>query len=144
VPAQVTSEAPPKVAATAASSGEWKLPEAAPDDSVSSPAARRSKPPVVAQQSPLVSSSAMRAVPIAARPPAAKRMSAPRGRRSVERGDLSQPAFTRNSGRRTTGEDPMGAAFWDLGSQEIAPDQSTETANAEPAAVPSWLQSRRS
>lgn len=149
VPTQVVNEAPPKVVSVtpaAATSGEWRLPaEASPDDSVSSPAARRSKAPAVAQQgSPLVSSSAMRAVPIASRPPVSKRMSAPRGRRSAERGDLSKPAFTRNSGRRTTGEDPMGAAFWDLGSQENPAEQSTETANAEPTAVPSWLQSRRS
>lgn len=147
VPTTSNSDAPPKVAASAPAavgsmSGEWRLPEA---PAAEAPAARRRESMSGSSgQSPLVSSSAMRAVPIASRPPTPKRMSAPRGRRSVERGDLSQPAFTRNSGRRTTGEDPMGAAFWDLGSTEMAPDQSEETTNAEPAAVPSWLQTRRS
>ena len=149
IPIKTAAEAPPKVAANAAAavgsmSGEWRLPEAPAE----APAAARRRESMSGSmsggQSPLVSSSAMRAVPIANRPPTPKRMSAPRGRRSVERGDLSQPAFTRTGGRRTTGEDPMGAAFWDLGSQEAPTEQATEATNAEPAAVPSWLQTRRS
>ncbi|MGK0361338.1 MAG: cell division protein FtsZ [Bradymonadia bacterium] len=144
MPVVTSAEPPPKVAASAAAvgsmSGEWRLPEAPAEAAT---AARR-RESTSGGQNPLVSSSAMRAVTIANRPPTPKRMSAPRGRRSAERSDLSQPAFTRNSGRRTTGEDPMGAAFWELGSEETAPEKSAETTTAEPAAVPSWLQKRRS
>jgi cell division protein FtsZ len=92
--------------------------------------------PAVPQAAPLVSSSSMRQVSVAARPPAPKRATAPRGRRDLERADLSKPAFTRNGGGRNVGEDPMGAAFWDLSND-------AENSELESPSVPSWLKSRR-
>src|SRR5262249_10969460 len=104
-----------------------------------SAAARRPPVPVapaVPQAAPLVSSSSLRQVSVAARPPAPKRATAPRGRRDLDRADLSKPAFTRNGGGRNVSEDPMGAAFWDLSNE-------ADNSELESPSVPGWLKSRR-
>ncbi|MCB9544975.1 MAG: cell division protein FtsZ [Myxococcales bacterium] len=142
----VRSDIRPPVAARPAS-GEWPAaPVAAPvapaeehAPAMTAPAARRPQAPApaaVTGANPLVSSSALRQVSVAARPPAPKRPTAPRGRRDLDRDDLSKPAFTRNGGGRSVGEDPMGAAFWDLSNDG-------ENSELETPSVPGWLKSRR-